>query len=1038
MLSSGVPDRTRTTTPELDVRAPAGVTLGEAVPGQIDGLPERIGRYRVLRKIGEGGMGAVYQAEQDNPRRAVALKLLLAGIAAPRALRRFEFEAQVLGRLQHPGIAQIHEAGMVETPAGTRPYFAMEYVEGRALLEHALIGKLGTRQRVELLIRICDAVEHAHQKGVIHRDLKPANILVDSSGRPKVLDFGVARLTDLDVETTMLQTEAGQLVGTLAYMSPEQLAADAREIDTRSDVYALGVLGYELVANRMPYDLVGKSIVEVAQVIRCEDPVRLSRVNRALRGDLEVIFGRALAKEKQQRYQSAAEFAGDLRRYLDERPILARPPSTMYQARKFVRRNKGIAAGLLVGAAALLGGAGLAVRFGWIAAAERDAARLARDEAQRAEAQTRKRADELKLVADFQAGMLAQVDPTAAGRLLTEDVTAAFEAALARAGVPHDERTGRIEEFREQWSRVNATDAARDLIDRTILKPAIATIDARFADQPVVDAQLRQTLATRYRDLGMYEAALPLQTRALATRRRVLGDEHPDTLASINSMGVLLHDQGRLAEAETYYREALDKSRRLLGEEHPGTISSINNLGTLLKAQGRLEEAEPYYREALAKLRRVLGNEHPSTLSSISNLGSLLKAQGKLAEAEPLYREALEGQRRELGDEHPLTLGSIHNLGIVLRDQGRLSEAEPYVREASEKRRRVLGEAHPDTLNSLNNLGALLYTQGRLAEAEPCFREVLEGRRLSQGEEHAGTLTAINNLGVLLQDMGKLDEAERRHREALEKRRRTLGEEHPDTLNSLNNLGMLLQARGRLEEAELCLRESLDKSRRVLGDDHPDTLLSINNLGALLQASGRRGEAETYFVSALERERRVLGDEHPLTLGSMHNLGALLRDEGRLDEAEPLLGAALEGRRRVLGEGHPDTLNSLVGVGRLRVAQGRHAEAVSLLKGIEAPARAVSEHTGTVLASLLTCLGSARAALGELDAAEADLLEANAIHERTRGGHDADAGLCMRALVELYTARDAAEPGKGYEEKAAEWRGRLAPPGAATRPVGGE
>lgn len=1018
------------------MRSSAAVTLAEELPGHIDGLPERIGRYRVLRKIGEGGMGAVYQAEQDNPRRAVALKLLLAGIAAPRALRRFEFEAQILGRLQHPGIAQIHEAGMVETPAGTRPYFAMEYVEGRTLLEHALFSRLDVRQRVELLIRICEAVEHAHQKGVIHRDLKPANILVTPSGQPKVLDFGVARLTDLDVQTTMIQTEAGQLVGTLAYMSPEQLAANAREIDTRSDVYALGVLGYELLANRMPYDLVGKSIVEVAQVIRLDDPTRLSRVNRSLRGDLEVIFGRVLAKEKGQRYQSAAEFAGDLRRYLDERPILARPPSAIYQTRKFVRRNKGIAAGLFVGAVALLAGTTLAVRYGLIAAAERDAARLARDEAQKAESQIKKRADELKLVADFQAGMLAQVDPTSAGRLLTEDVTAAFESALARAGVPQAERAGRVEAFRGQWSNVNATDAARDLIDRTILKPAIATIDAQFRDQPVVDAQLRQTLATRYKQLGMYDAALPLQTRALATRRLTLGEEHPDTLASINSMGVLLQDQGKLSEAEPYFRDALEKSRRVLGQEHPSTLSAINNLGTLLKAQGRLDDAEPYYREALEKLRRVLGDEHPNTLTSISNLGSLLKAQGKLAEAEPLYREALEKQRRVLGDGHPLTLGSIHNLGIVLRDQGRLSEAEPYVREATEKRRRVLGEAHPDTLNSINNLGALLYTQGRLAEAEPYFREALDKRRIAQGDEHASTLTAINNLGVLLQDLGKLAEAEQFHREALDKRRRSLGDEHPDTLNSINNLGMLLQAQGRLEEAERYVREALEKHRRVLGEDHPDTLLSINNLGSLLQASGRQADAEAHYRDALQRERRVLGDDHPLTLGSIHNLGTLLRDEGRLDEAEPLLQDALEKRRRVLGDGHPDTLNSFVSVGRLRVAQGRAAEAQSLLAGIEPQARAVSPSTNAcVLASLLACLGNARAALGDFGAAESNLLEAHAIYLRTRGERHPDTSLCVRGVVELYTARNAAEPGNGYDEKAAEWRARLGHAGSTTRPA---
>src|SRR5215831_1152755 len=301
-----------------------------------------IGRYRILRLIGEGGMGAVYEAEQDHLRRTVALKIIKPGLASPELLRRFEQESQALGRLQHPGIARIYDAGTADTGFGPQPYFAMEFIHGKSLLEYAKAHELNTRQRLELMAKVCEAVHHAHQRFIIHRDLKPGNILVDESGQPKVLDFGVARVTDSDAQATR-QTDVGRLVGTLAYMSPEQVLADPLELDTRSDVYALGVILFELLAGRLPYKI-SRQLHEAVQTIREEEPAPLSAISRAYRGDIETIVAKALEKDKERRYASAADLASDIRHFLKDEPIVARWPSATYRLRKFTRRHKALVA----------------------------------------------------------------------------------------------------------------------------------------------------------------------------------------------------------------------------------------------------------------------------------------------------------------------------------------------------------------------------------------------------------------------------------------------------------------------------------------------------------------------------------------------------------------------------------------------------------------------------------------------------------------------------------------------------------------------
>jgi eukaryotic-like serine/threonine-protein kinase len=833
-------------------------------------LSSTVGRYRILRLLGEGGMGVVYEAEQEQPRRNVALKVVKSGLGDPKLFRRFEQEALALGRLQHPGIAQIYEAGAADNGFGPQPYFAMEFIRGQPLLEYAAAHQLNTRQRLELMAKICEAVHHAHQRGIIHRDLKPGNILVDETGQPKILDFGVARATDSDAHVTH-QTDLGQLVGTLAYMSPEQVLADPLELDTRSDVYALGVILYELLAGRLPYKI-SPNLHEALQTIREEEPTSLSTVSSAYRGDIETIVAKALEKDKTRRYPSAAELAADIRRYLQDEPIMARPASTLYQLRKFARRHKALVLGVAAVFVVLIAGIIVSAR-----------------EASRANAESATS----RAISDF----------------LQNDL-------LAQASAVNQSRPN--------------TKPDPDLKVRTALDRAAARITGRFDRQPEVEAAIRDTIGQTYLDLGLYPEARKQLERALDLRRRVLGEKNPKTLETMNRIGRTDLLQGKYPEAEALLDRTLEISRRVLGPENTGTLSSMRYLADAYRAEGKYPQAEKLLSQTVEILRRTLGPEHPNTLTSTLSLGIVYYWEGKYPQSEKLLGQTVEIWRRVSGPEHPGTLNAMTNLAAVYNSEGKYAQAETLDVQILETKRRVLGSEHPDTLASMNNLAVAYYLEAKYAQAEVLYSQALEIYRRVLGSEHPDTLGSMFNLALACYAQGKYAQAEAIDNQTAQIQRRVLGPEHPDTLASMQNLAEIYAARGNYAQAEALSSQILQIKRRVLGPEHLETIEGLTQIAFIYQREGRYALAETYAAQALAGRRRVLGSEDAETMRSAGDLALAYQSQGQFADAEPLAREALEfNRKKQPDDWQRFRAESLLGASL--AGQKKYAEAEPLL-----------------------------------------------------------------------------------------------------------
>jgi tetratricopeptide (TPR) repeat protein/predicted Ser/Thr protein kinase len=694
----------------------AGLRLGfeAAPPGAAPSaagasLPDRVGRFAVKRLLGAGGMGVVYLAQQDNPKRDVAVKVVRSGVMSRELRRRFDLEAAVLARLQHPGIAQIIEAGMHDDGAGGRPYFAMEYIDGVPLNDFAR--DLVLPERLRLFVRVCDAVQHAHQRGVVHRDLKPGNILVTEAGDPKVLDFGVARATDSDLQASTLRTDAGQLIGTLAYMSPEQVAGRGNDVDTRSDVYSLGVILYELLAGRPPHDLADTTIAAAARIITEDDPPPPSQSNRSCRGDLDTIVMKALEKEPERRYQSASDLGADVTRFLHDEPIIARPATTMYQLRKFARRNRGMVWGASAALLVLVAGAIVSTVL-----AVGQTAALRESERQRA-------------IAD------------AANQFLTADLIEQVD--------PEQE-------------------ADREITLATALDRAAARIEGRFREAPLVEANLRRVIGSAYSNLHrLADADLHLK-RALDLYTAEEGRESQNTLLCRMELASVLNRRGEFAAAEPEIRELLRLQRNVLGEEHEHTIASVSMLGANLLQQSKFAEAEPVLHDALNRRIRRAGERDGAVATTLNNLATLYVYTSRPEQAVEMFTRALAVLRAVQGDRHPQTLQTLTNLGGTYNSLRRIDEAIATLEEAHRLHHDVLGAEHRSTLLVAGNLAAVYGQKGLHEKRESLLVETLSLQEHALGATHLDTLVTRMNLAKAAYDRRDFSAAERAYAAVVE------------------------------------------------------------------------------------------------------------------------------------------------------------------------------------------------------------------------------------------------------------------------------
>lgn len=974
--------------PALQMAAKALASEAGASPqlAEVGSLPALIGTYRIIRLLGEGGMGTVYEAEQDQPRRVVALKIIRPGLTTPERLWRFKHESQALGRLQHPGIAQIHEANTADTGYGPQPYFAMELIRGVSLDKYAETHPLSTRQKLALMAKICAAVQHAHDRGLIHRDLKPGNMLIDENGQPKILDFGVARVTESEGQPR-LQTEVGQIVGTLAYMSPEQVVGDPRDVDTRSDVYSLGVILYELLSGRLPYNVHGRQIHEAVHTIREEDPTALSSISRNYRGDVETIVGKALEKDKARRYESAAALAADIERYLRDEPILARPPSAGYQLQKFARRHRALVGGVAAVFVVLVAGIAVSSVLAIRARRAEQAALAARDRAVQAEAQARTQrnlaaAAEQTATHQRDLAVAAQQEAVRAeNRALQEKKRADEQAATAMAETNFIENDLLAQAGTSSQSHAHFKPDP-DLKVRTALDRAAAHIQGKFDRQPLVEASIRLSIGKAYRDIGVYPEAQRQVEKAIELRRHGLGEENPDTLLAMCELASLYSSEAKYPQAISLHSRVLDVQRRVLGKDKPDTVDTMFDLATDYDMSEQGAKAEPLLIQVLDDQTRSLGKENVETLETANRLAGLYQRRYDYAKAEPLMTETLETQRRVLGEDHPDTVITMQNLAILYWSQGKYAKAEPLLTKALDVQRREMGKENRQTLYGMNSLALLYESEGKYAQAEPLFVEALEVERRTLGEEHQDTVTTMFNLAVAYQEDGKYGEAEPLANKTLEIRRRLLGDENRDTLASMGNLANLYFYEGKYSKTEPLYRGIFETRRRLLGDEDRQTLLSMNNLAELDKTLGKFAEAEQLGRKVLEARRRLLGAEHLDTLVSMRGLGVIYRVEGHYAEAEPLLSGALETQRRILGNEHPATLGTLDDFAALRRSQGRYSEAEALYASALETRRRVfgSAHPDTL--DDITALAEVRMELKKYAEAEVLLREALAGYEK--------------------------------------------------------
>jgi len=866
---------------------------------------EKLGGYRLLSKLGEGGMGLVYLAVQEPLGRKVALKVIRPEQAGSFEItKRFWREVEAVSKLRHQNIVTVFGSGEEKGVC----YFAMELVPGKGLNEilreaAAQGAKVPTPKILGWIKDIAHALEAAHQAGIIHRDVKPSNIRISTDGQALLTDFGVARHADLSTLTL-----TGQFRGTPHYASPEQVRARRRRIDARTDIYSLGVTLYEAVTGRVPFE--GETTEQVFHQILDEDPVPPRRLNPSISRDLDTLILAAMEKDLGRRYQSMTALAGDLGRVLDGEPISIKPTGLITKLWKSARRRPALSATLAMGfvSAVVL----LMYIFCWSvpsiieqknraltamgeADAERAAAVTARDEAER----RRKEAD------------------------------AARDAAETEA-----RKTQAVYDFlNKMFTSADPVEDGRSVTVMAVLDDAVGELEDAFPDQPEIETALRNMIGNTYYALGLFDRAEEQFLAAGEVGRRAFGEEAPETLGFLCNYARVLASRGELAAAETLHRQVLEARKRTLGRENRDTILSMYNLACVLMNQGNLPQAETLFRETAELARGVCGEEDPDTLNAMDLLSGVLMLQGDFAGAEVLGRKVFESRRRVVGDEHLDTVASMVNYSQVLLNLKRFDEAEALLRDALKFCRRDLSDEHVDTLKAKYYLALTLWEQGEYLEAEGLHREVVDVQRRMLGDEHPNTVHYMVDLAGELERAGKIVEAEALYTTLLEIGLRILDDQRPKTLASITKLINAFTWKGQFSNAEKLSRKLLEFQRAVCGENDKNTIVSMTYLAFVLW--NKRGpEPEKDFAEAAALYRQVtefnlshFGSEDLNTLTSKNSLAQVLLLQGKAAEAEPLLRGVVETAERTLAAREMKRLLFHMTYGECLLKLSRYSEA---------------------------------------------------------------------------------------------------------------
>jgi len=852
----------------------------------------QLGGYELLEEISRGAQGVVYRAWDVREARVVAVKRLLAGTFATGPARgRFEREMETAAALQHPNIVRV--LGMES--AEPHPLLIMEWIDGVPIHRWADEAKARGRDLDAVLgvfLKVCDAVHHAHQRGVIHRDLKPSNVLVDANGEPHLLDFGLAKLTTPGDLRGMSLTGTSDFLGTPAYAAPEQVRGDHQAVDVRTDGYALGVILFRILTARLPFDY-ARNLADLLASIQQDNPARPSSLNRSLNDEIDAIIGKAMAKEADRRYASVDALAADLRRFLGREPVEAQRGRRWYEWRTTIRRHR---------TAAITAGVFLIVVTGAVVALTAMYAR--------------------------QGQLLAQVtsarDAEAAARHAAQRQQQILESLLAAAaGIGQ------------------GTDLA---VRRAWLDEATRLVEAELLDDPKAQAAAYDAIGRTYQSLALYPEAEDHLRTALDLRSTAYAGDHPEVAASLAHLGELLQDRNRFADAEPFLRTALAMRQRLFTGDHPDVAESLNSVGLILQSRHEFSAAEAVHRQALEMRLRLHGEAHPEVAYCLNHIGNALLNRSQFAAAEVEYRRALDIYRGLLGDEHRDVAATKVNLGKALFHRGHYAAAEPLFREAVASSRRLLGDGHDNVAWGLHRLGLVLHAEGEYAEAEAVLSESLSIYRRCFGDRDPYVAAVLNSLGTLLLDRGDAPAAKPLFDEALAIQQGLLAPDDPELIWQLNRLAEWYERAGRFEEAEPLLRQALAQGEHAFGSDYPSLVRTLNSLARVLLARSEYEEAETLLAEALETRRAKLGEEHPDVGQSLVNLGSLYRATGRLDQAAALIEQGIDLQRSTLGGDHPELARSLTALALVRDAQydgaggeQARAEALAICQRRECP-----------------------------------------------------------------------------------------------------